>query len=198
MVRSSKSLLLLVLTLATACSVAAAADRSRLSEGEVFVSTIDVDGANLPKVRVEAVVDAPPDAVWQVVSSCEGSQHTMPNVQKSYVVKRISESRFVCSEKIHLPFPLRDVLSVTEWVLEPGPDVWRRSWTLVEGDFDYATGSWTLRPFDREGTRTHVVYENHFSPHLSVPDWVTRIFLKRSMPDLIEHVRAASTARAER
>lgn len=167
-----------------------------LSDGEILVSTIPVKDAYYPKIRLEGVVEAPPHVVWQIVRDCEASERVNERVMKSFIVKRI-EKDVVCSEKMDLPWPIRDLTSVTRWVFHPGPSKWRKTWTLVEGDFDYTNGSWTLTEFGSP-SRTLVVYENHFSPQINVPDWLTKAFLKVGAPGIIKDLRKASTALLEK
>jgi len=165
--------------------------QAELAAGEIFVSTIPMPGAYYPKVHVEGVVDAPPAKVFAIVKDCARSQHVNANVMKSYVVKRIKDD-VVCSELIDLPWPIRNLESITRWSFAPGPAIWTKSWTLAGGeDFDYANGSWRMERFG-DGSRTLVVYENHFSPRISVPDWLTRAFLKVGLPGLIKDLRKAA------
>lgn len=168
----------------------------RLHNGETLVWTVPVEGSEYPKVQVQAVVDAPLDVVWDILSSCEDSEKVNKRVSKSFVVKRIG-SEVVCSETMDLPFPLKDLVSVTRWGFNPGPPVWIKKWSLVEGDFDYSNGQWRVEPYRGSTTRTAVLYENHFSPQMSVPSWLTRAFLKVGMPELIDDLREAAAARTK-
>lgn len=169
--------------------VSAGETDSALSNGDILVSRSDVEGASYPSVRVEGVVDAPPEAVWKVICNCARSQHVNSSIKKSYVVAR-STTDLVCSELIDLPWPLRNLESVTRWTFQVSEQRWKKRWSLVRGDFDYANGSWTLTPFG-DGTRTRAVYENHFSPQIFVPDWLARAFLTVGLPGLIKDLRAA-------
>lgn len=158
-----------------------------LSAGEIFVDTIPVKDAYYPRVRVQGVIDAPPTAVWHIVSDCVGSARYNRSVTKSYIVKRIGKD-VVCSETVDLPWPIRDVECVTRWSFRPKAR--EIHWTLAGGDFDYATGRWKLEPFG-DGSRTLLIYENHVSPQISVPNWLKRMFLDIGLPGLIKDVRRA-------
>ena len=65
----SKSLILAIVT-GGACGLLATASlaadvESRLAAGEVVVTTRAVAGCELPEAIVQAVIDAPPAAVWR-------------------------------------------------------------------------------------------------------------------------------------
>jgi ribosome-associated toxin RatA of RatAB toxin-antitoxin module len=177
--------------LALLLAVAASRDE-RLDDGDILVSTIPIEGSEFPKVRVEAIVDASPDAVWKIVKDCRASQRVNSRVSQSRVVRTIGDD-LVCREEVDMPFPFHDMTTVTRWKLRPGPPTWKRSWTLVEGDFDYSNGAWTLKPFGND--QTHAIYENHFKPQMSVPDWLVRAFLKVGMPGMMKDLRKAVGAK---
>lgn len=164
-----------------------------LSDGEIFVETVDVPDSEYPKVLVEAVIDARPEVVWALVTSCVKSQHTYDNVMKSFIVKRIGED-VVCSELVDMPWPIRNLDSITRWTFTVGANQWVERWTKYGGDFDYIDGSWTLTPFG-DGNRTLAKWENHFSPQISVPAWLTRAFLKVGMPGMIKDLRRAAAGK---
>jgi ribosome-associated toxin RatA of RatAB toxin-antitoxin module len=176
-----------VALLAVVLTVAATRDE-RLADGDVLVWTIPVKDADFPKVHVEAIIDAPPQKVFDVIKDCEGSHRINSQVSASSVVAREGDD-VVCSETIDMPWPLRDLLSVTRWSFETGPPTWTRRWKFVRGDFDYANGAWTLKPYG-DG-QTHAIYENHFKPHMKVPDWLSKAFLKAGMPELMRDLREA-------
>ena len=115
----------------------------------------------------------------------------MPNVERSFIVRREGDD-VVCSERFDLPFPLKDLVSVTKWHFAEEGATRERRWKLVEGDFDYSTGSIEISPFRGDPTRTLVVYENHFAPRLAVPEWLSSHFQRKGLASIIEHVREAA------
>jgi hypothetical protein len=175
----------------TVVLVASSRDQ-QLRDGDIIVSKHDVKGADFPKVRVEGVVDAEPSRVFELLRDCDGSQRLNSRVSESHVVSR-EGADVICSETIDMPFPFKDMVTVTRWRFQDGPPVWKRSWSAIEGDFYYSNGSWTLKTFD--GGRTLAVYENHFHPKMAVPDWLAKAFLKVGMPDLIKDLRKAARKR---
>ncbi len=182
--------LLLWLILLTPTAAVAKDRTAKLADGDIFVESIPVANALYPRVHVEGVVDASPAVVWRIINDCARSQVYNSSVTKSYIVERVGRD-VVCSETVNLPWPIRDVECVTRWSFQPA--TYSIHWTLVGGDFDYATGSWKLLPFG-DGTRTLVVYENHVSPQISVPNWLKRMFLDVGMPGLIKDLRRAAAS----
>ncbi len=191
--RGMKNAVIVLLLSLPATAWAGDSRLERLADGEIFVETVPVASSEYPQVLVEAVIDAPPKVVWALITSCVLSEKTYGSVMKSFVVRREGET-VVCSETVDMPWPIRNLESVTQWTFVVTPNRWVERWTMVDGDFDYIDGQWILTPFG-DGTRTHVRWENHFSPQISIPAWLTRAFLKVGMPSMIEDLRAAARAR---
>jgi hypothetical protein len=91
---------------------------------------------------------------------------------------------------VKMPFPLRDLTSVTDGIhtAEPG-ERYRRRWQLVEGDYHANSGSWTLEPFDGDSRRTLVTYNLHAVPHIRIPASLYGLAQKKVIPRLIDHLR---------
>jgi len=168
-------------------------EEERLANGEVLVSTEEVQGKDLPRVNVKAVVDAPPERVFDLVSSCERKSEILPSVSESHVVNEEGEGT-LCSETFSLPFPLSDLVSVARSsnVVQGGN--YQTSWELVRGDFEYSDGFFRVSSFRGDEDRSLLVYQNHFKPDVSAPDWLTGAFLEQGMPDMIAAIREAATS----
>ncbi len=183
--------LLTALALAGAGAAWAGSDRDRrLAAGEVLTTFSMVAGSDVAKARALGVVDAPPEKVWAVVSDCARFAGTLPNVDKSELVRR-KGSHFFCRVTIGLPFPMDDLWSVTDAVHVVGPPRWSRSWEHVEGTYKVNRGAWVLTPFGADGKRTLVDYWIHAEPDTSIPGFVQRFAQERSLPGVIESVRKA-------
>ncbi|RAL20355.1 hypothetical protein DL240_17385 [Lujinxingia litoralis] len=179
----------LLITLTLGASVATA-DDTRLAAGEILVETSDVSGSDIPRITVTAVVDAPPSRVWAVVSDCANYSKTMPRIEESRLIRR-EGSTFVCETVVGLPFPLSDLRSTTTATHTEGPNEWRRQWSMIEGNYRFNNGYWSLKPYGDNGERTLAVYSVHAAPEGSVPDWMRRRAQESSMPGVLEAVRKA-------
>ncbi len=98
-------------------------------------------------------VNAPPSAVWSVLSDCAKARDFMRNLVSCRVLEQgngwdVREHR---SRGWLLHPVMRNVSRIT---LEPNR---RLSFRLIEGDWSRSDGEWTLTPIDN-GRGTHVTY----------------------------------------
>lgn len=179
-----------VVLLAAAAGPARADREARLAGGEILTRVVDVPGSDAPKAQAWGVVDAPPAAVWAVIEDCARYAGTLPRVGKSELVRR-EGSHFFCRVSIDMPFPISDLWSVTDAVHVVGPPKWSRTWRFVEGTYTTNEGGWKLTAFGPGGARTLVEYWVHAEPETAIPGFVQRLAQEKSLPGVIEAVRAA-------
>jgi len=76
-----------VATLGAAAGAASQDDMAaRLAKGEIIVSTKEVDGTCIKSGEMTAVVDAPPEIVWQVITDLNNFKYFMPRTMASRAV----------------------------------------------------------------------------------------------------------------
>jgi len=129
-----------------------------LEKGEVLLEQLEPAGGSGVAVRASGVIEAPPGRVWPVLRDCEHYREFLPGVRESELKSRVNGVA-VCATEIDLPFPLGDLRSemrVSETEIDGG---FRRSWTLIEGNYQRNQGSWTLLPFNGSAERTLAVYQ---------------------------------------
>jgi hypothetical protein len=183
------SLAVAVVVALSPAAQAASKTQARLAAGEIIVSSKKVRGSEQPMATMLAVVDAPPARLWAIISKCGDYTRTMVRVAASKQLwKKGNVHR--CRVTVDLPFPLSDLTATTDAVhtVVPGKK-WERKWKLVEGDYHRNSGSWTLAPFDDAGQRTLVIYKVHAEPDVPIPDGIRRAAQRKSLPNLIEHLR---------
>ena len=164
---------------------------AELDKGEIFVSTQSVKGYDFPRLVVRAVVDAPPQKVFEIVGNCDRFKDRLPRVKKSRILKK-SAASYTCTVTIGVPFPMSDLIAVTVDRRRLGPEVWERKWTLASGaetSYTRNVGGFTLSPFKGNPNRTLVHYEIHAIPKSAVPDFVRKSAQKRSLPGMIKRIR---------
>ncbi len=173
-------------------SAAYAGEEARLASGEILVETQDVAGSDIPRVIVKGVIAAPVERVWHEVSNCERYPGTMPNIESAREIERRGDT-VVCEVVVSLPFPLSNLTSRTRATHVEGPDRWTRTWTMIEGDWDYKVndGSWVLTHFQGDSSRTLAVYTIHAEPNTRVPQRLRNRAQRSSMPGAIEALRDA-------
>ena len=191
--RASVQRLLLIGLLVSVCALPAQAKQSRearLDKGEVLVTKKKVPGSDMPKMKVQAVIEAPADVVWGIVSDCDNLHRHMSSIAKSRVVKRRGRI-YECETEVHIPGPFSNLTSVTEVVEVPGPPVWKRTWTLLHGDYHVVDGSWRIEDFQGSQKRTLATYTIHAIPKISLPDFILKLAHGRATKRLIRDVRKA-------
>lgn len=165
------------------------AEELRLTRGEIIVSSRQLPGKAVPEHTARGVVDAPPEAVWEVVDRCGDYARFMPLVQASRELERQGE-RVVCRIEIDLPFPLPNLWSVTEatHVALPGR-LFARRWHMRAGSYTVNDGAWEVAPWGEGGQRSLVTYRIQVMPDMVLPDALMGSLQKSSLPDVIQALR---------
>ncbi len=181
--------LLIVFALLTV-TVAHADDdlKTRLEANEVVITTRAIAGSSLPEVTAQALIDAPAERIWAILQDCGNYQKNMQRVVRSKELSR-QGNKVVCEVEIGLPFPLSNLVGVTEATHVVGPPKWSRTWHLLRGDFEVNEGSWTLTHYQDDPKRTLAVYKVHAIPKSAVPDAILRKGQRSAIPDLFNHLR---------
>lgn len=183
-----------LLSLASAHALASDDVDARLAKGEVLVRSEKVEGADMPVTHALGVVNAPPEKVWAIVSDCNNFTKNLPRIAEAKELERKGDT-VVCRVVTKLPFPLKNLAGVTRAVHEVSAgERWTRTWDLIEGDYEYNRGAWTLTPFAGDPKRTLVRYRIHVQPKISVPSSLIRHSQTRALPELYERLRSASGA----
>lgn len=172
-------------------SAAAWADddtKSRLEQGEVIVTTRAIAGSSLPEVHAQGVIDAPPEKLWAILQDCGNYQKTMQRVARSKELSRAG-NKVVCEVEIGLPFPLSNLVGVTEATHTVTATKWVRAWHLLRGDYEVNDGSWTLTRYNDDPKRTLAEYKLHAIPKSNVPDAILKKGQRKAIPDLFQHLR---------
>lgn len=162
---------------------------ARLARGEVFVNTEAVPGSSSPRIVVRAVIDAPPERVWDLVDKSALYQTFMPRVKKSEELTRQGDD-IRTRVTVDMPFPLKNLTATTQvrHTVEPGVS-WVRAWKLEAGDYHHNEGSWTLTPFDGDAARTLALYQVYVVPKIPIPKMIQSAVQEKAMPGMIEAVR---------
>lgn len=185
--------------------LAQGADDARLAEGDIVATLGKVPHSDVEEATAKAVIDAPPELVWSIVSDCQSYQLWMPSVIESRVLKteepRATDGPLAravrhCHVVAHLPLPLSDLEGVMRWVnsVDPGK-MWRRQWTLIEGDYTLNEGDWTVLPWGNGGTKSLAIYRIHAKPKVALPDALVAYLQKSTLPDVMHKLRAMVASR---
>ncbi len=156
--------------------------------GEILVYTKPVKGSDVPEMIVKAVIDAPPEKVWEIVSRCGNYARTMNRIKRAVELSR-KGGKIVCMTTVDMPFPYDDITSTTDVVHEVKGGRWSRRWTLKHGGYKFNSGGWLLTRFRDDPNRTMVIYRAHAVPKAWIPDWVRDKAQKGALPDMIKNLR---------
>jgi ribosome-associated toxin RatA of RatAB toxin-antitoxin module len=168
------------------------------NDGDIKVTTRPFPNSPIPEATVTAVVDAPPDVVWSLVSDCANYKRTMPSIADSVEVKRetLDDGTEVktCRVTAALPFPFPNLTSLTRGVhrVEPGKS-WSRTWTFVSGDYVKNEGHWKITPAG--ANQSLVEYTIEAQPKIGLPDWLIADVEKSKLPQLMKNLRAEAAAK---
>lgn len=191
-----KPLLMSALLLVAAPVLADDPQRPQLDGGKVLLDFEDVPGSSVPRVKLRAVIDAPPERVWPLIANCAGYKGLMPRIVESEELSR-DGNRVRCRTLLDAPWPAKDLESYVNAELIVGNGSFVRRWEFEKGDFKHNRGTWTLTAFEGNAARTLVVYETHAEPKNSVPGFLRDFAQKRGLPGIIDNLREAVKAPAK-
>ena len=186
-----------------------------LAEGDILVSRLDDGDRHLISGRVVGVIDAPIDTVWAVLSDYNNYQQFMPRLTVSYMVdagvlnelkgkKDWSRSRFEAMLDSHrteefgdegfyfynvldMPFPLYDFWFLLK--IERNPSLHRFDWTMIYGNMLVNEGSWDLKSYGSDSSKTVAAYVTRSDPGVYIPNILQTFALKNTLPDTIKNLR---------
>jgi len=171
-----------------ACSAAAStaiaeesAIRARLEAGEVVARETrgDPQGGS---ARMQMLVQAPAQAVWAVIVSCELAFRFVEGLQRCEVLEDSGERALV-----HQVLDRGWLTPRLDFVFESLRRPWEQiDFRLVEGNLKALEGSWR---FEETAAGTLVDHEIRLRPQAPVPAFLVRRDIGRTMPDLLACVR---------
>ena len=191
LLRSSSAALAVALSLA--CATVCLADdvqpqpgwKVDSRSGDVAIFYQENAQAHARAYQAVGDVDAPPGAVYAVVTDVPAHPRFMPFTTEAAVVQRVSPQEVIAYEVISPPLISRRD-AYFRIILTPGASpttVWKSAWTAVP---DYqpersgyvrlhiAEGTWLFEPLDG-GARTRVTYTSLTNVGGSVPGWMANM-----------------------
>jgi hypothetical protein len=138
------------------------AQLKKLDAGEVLVDARKIEGHEVPETTMHAVVDAPPQEVWKIVT---------------------------CKVTAAMPFPLPTLVSTTRGIPTERDGFWQRKWELIEGDYKINRGAWTIRYFQDDKNRALASYRLHAVPKMPLPSSILEAAQKKTLPGLAKRLR---------
>jgi len=153
----------------------------RLNDGEIVLLEADSDQSG-GSARVQALVLAPAESVWAVITSCEQSFVFVDGLKSCDVIEDRGDRALVHQiVKKGWLVPRQDF--VFESVREPYGEI---RFNLVEGSLKEMEGKWR---FKETAQGLLLDYEIRVRPSLPVPGFIVSWVMRREMPDLIACIR---------
>jgi ribosome-associated toxin RatA of RatAB toxin-antitoxin module len=160
------------------------------AEPRVIVKETAVPRHALPRMEATLEIEAPVERIWPLVSDCNRFREYMDLESARVVAQRGTWSR--CQMVVDLPFPFGKLRSVVDNFDERRPGVYRTSWKLVSGDYDYDEGFWELTPTATGRTRVRLVTLTE--PQLPVPRGMLRDGQRDYVKDVLLRLRKRALA----
>jgi len=165
-------------------------DREAVAAREIIVNAERGDRPLTVVVRIAAEVDAPPTAIWQILTACEIAPEYVPNVVSCKKVEELDGGRadlFVQEIKPIFFLPTFEHVFRLDYTPHTRIDVHR-----VSGPIEHMEGSWWLLPQDNG--RILLVYQVAVDPGLPIPRFLVRATMKRDLPKIMMAVRERAEA----
>jgi len=158
-----------------------------------------------PKTHAQEILaytefDAPPEAVFRVVTDFEAWPKFMPFSKESKILQRAGDDSVLLYQLVSPPM-VSDRDYVLEVALTFGSPangfVYKSQWSCVPDGLPERKGvirmrindgSWTYAPIDG-GKRTRVTYSLLSSPGGAIPDWMVNRSSRALVPDIFQAVR---------
>jgi len=164
----------------------------RLLAGEVITSDL-ARGEAGASVRMQLLVQAPAQAVWEVVVSCKLAYAFVDGLRACEVLED-SGDRALVRQTVRQGWLIPDYEYVFESLRRPYERIDVR---LVEGNLKILDGEWT---FGESAAGTLVEHRIRIQPSLPAPEFLVRRNLRHGMPDMLACIRglADGSGSAER
>lgn len=165
-------------------------DRAAVASGEIIVNADRGDRPLTVLVRIAAEIDAPPTAIWKILTACEIAPEYVPNVVSCRKLEEVDGGRadlFVQTIKPIFFLPTFEHVFRLDYTPHTRIDVHR-----VSGPIAYMEGSWWLLPQDNGSIL--LIYDVAVDPGLPIPRFLVRATMKRDLPKIVQAVRERAEA----
>ncbi|HET8697631.1 MAG TPA: SRPBCC family protein [Gammaproteobacteria bacterium] len=165
-------------------------DRDAVTAGEVVVHAERADRPLTALINVAVEIDAPPPAIWDVLTACQLAPQYVPNVVSCRSLEKVDDGQgelFVQVVKPAFFLPTFEHVFRLDYQPYRRIDVHR-----VSGPIAYMEGTWWLLP--EPSGKILLVYKLELDPGIPVPRFFVRATLKRDVPRLLQAVRDRAEA----
>jgi hypothetical protein len=165
-------------------------DRDAVAAGQVVVHSGRAERPLTALINVAVEIDAPPAAIWDVLTACQLAPQYVQNVVSCRTLEKVDDGAgelFVQVVKPAFFLPTFEHVFRLDYHPYRRIDVHR-----VSGPIAYMEGSWWLLP--EPSGKILLVYRLELDPGIPVPRFFVRATLKRDVPRLLQAVRERAEA----
>ncbi len=153
----------------------------RLGNGGIVLLDARSDEAG-GSARVQALIQAPVKAVWDIIISCEQAFIFVKGLKKCEIVEEMAGRAL-----IHQVVKTSWIVPTQDFVFESLRDPYREiRFQLVEGNLKAMAGKWR---FTEIPDGLLLDYEIRIRPGMPVPAFIVSYVIRKGMPDLIACIR---------
>ena len=167
-------------------------DRQAVASRMVSYQTERAERPQVVLIKLAIDVDAPPQAIWDVLTACQIAPEYVPNVQSCRKLEVLNNGRAELFVQVIKPVffvPSFEHVFRLDYTPYTRIDVHR-----VSGPIAHLDGSWWLLP--QPDDHTLLVYELALDPGFPIPRFLVRATLKRDLPKVLSAVRERAEAAA--
>lgn len=128
-----------------------------LNEGEILIVKEEETGGRFKYVSAGVLIDAPPEAVWNIITGYEKYPEFVPDCEKAEVEPGDAEGTFFVKFVVAVKFSVIKVRARYTLRQVHQQSKRRIDWTLEEGDLAENIGAWELIPL-KDGKATGAFY----------------------------------------
>ena len=160
-----------------------------LRKGKVITRLEEVKGSYVKKGITTAIMEAPFEKVWGVITDFEHYKEFMPRVEKSDLITK-TEKQVKYFSELDMPWPISDVSY--QCVVNMEKPKKHIQFELIKGTqkgVKAFNGTWDFEPFEGDQSKTLVHYNLFFEPEKGYPPWAVNFGTKHTIGNIMESVR---------
>ena len=161
-----------------------------VDKGENYkIRLIKSRGSGVKTAEAVFLIKSAPETVFKTVTDFKHYPEFMPNITAAIPVDNSNGNN---KYKFTLKVAFWDINYILLLKNDIKDKTYSLNWEYVEGDIRDTSGSWEIKPYDKDNDYSLILYRVRTDPGRFVPDWVADRLSTKSIPDMIKAVRKRS------